>query len=407
MRQTVLLRFIGTAAPVELSGCPELRGYIRSILPHWPAEESRAREGCVPPFLTIDKADGKYRLSSVFMEREKSYRDPVDAICSLVVELAWASLRSNPDWLCVHGAAVEFKGRLVLFPSARKAGKSTLTACLAAAGNQIFTDDFLPIDIAAGGTAQGISCGVAPRLRLPLPEDFTPRALRFLTENMTVSGRRYGYLGAEKISLARHGDRLPFGAIVLLERSEDSPTGLCEAGLAEVLKRIILQNFSRAQDAARILRVLHYIASSVPLFRLSYASAEQAAELLNREFRGWPDPVPAPQTFREEPQRRDPLNSEVRPVEVDLNGRLVRCATAGELSVEDRRFIVDSRGYAIHQLDAISGAVWTSLEQPVSGAEIADMFRQAFPEQPAAQLQRDINNVLSKFAERGLIRQAS
>lgn len=138
MRQTVLLRFTGTAAPVELSGCPELRGYIRSILPHWPAEESRAREGCVPPFLTIDKADGKYRLSSVFMEREKSYRDLVDAVCSLVVELAWASLRSNPDWLCVHGAAVEFDGRLVLFPSARKAGKSTLTACLAAARNQIF-----------------------------------------------------------------------------------------------------------------------------------------------------------------------------------------------------------------------------------------------------------------------------
>lgn len=405
MTERITIRFEDTDAPLALIGCPELLDFAPHTLPYWPFNYSEGGNGDVEPFMSIQKIDDKYHVQATVRNKTKIFRDPIDVMCYMIAELAWAGLRANPDWLCVHGAAVEFSGKLVLFPSTKRAGKSTLTACLSACGNRVFTDDFLPVSIDSHGVPMGIASGVGPRLRLPFPKDFSAKFRNFFNEKITVPGSRYGYLQLDRKGLAERGERLPFGAIVLLDRTEGAKCELLPASKAEVLRRIIIQNFARAQDASRILRVLHFIVSHTPLYTLRYSSAEDAAEALGKSFARWPENSrPAP-PFEETEADRYPLEEKAEATGIEFQNALVRCPTATELLVDGQRFIVDSKGYAIHQLDSISGSVWAALEEPAQASEIIDMFCVAFPDEPTERLRQDVTRLLKKFAAKGLIQQ--
>lgn len=407
MTERIVIRFQDTDAPLILLGCAELLDLAPHTLPYWPFDSSEGDNEDVEPFMSIEKIGDEYHVQATVRNQAKIYRDPIDVMCYMIAELAWAGLRANPDWLCVHGAAVEFSGKLLLFPNTKRAGKSTLTACLSACGNRVFTDDFLPVAIDSHGVPTGIAGGVGPRLRLPFPKDFSARFRDFFNAKITVPGQRYGYLQLDRRGLAERGERLPFGAIVLLDRIEGSKCELLPASKADVLSRIIIQNFARAQDARRILRVLHYIVCHTPLYTLRYSSAEDAAGELSKRFARWPEnSSPAP-PFQETEADRSPVEDSGDGTEIDLQKALVRCPTATELLVEGQRFIVDSKGYGIHRLDAISGSVWAALEQPVLASEIIEMFRVAFPGEPMERLTQDVTRLLRKFAARGLIRPKS
>ena len=406
MNSPIHLKFCDTDGPVALNGCADLLDAIRRVIPHWRFATLAPDASQTEPFLRISKSADGFELYSPFLSRTKRYTDTVDVMCSLIYELAWSTLRANPEWLCVHGAAIEFSGRLVLFPNTRRAGKSTLTACLAAKGRRIFTDDFLPIDLDANGVPNGIACGAKPRLRLPVPAEFSPELRSFLEDEMALSGHQYGYLGDYKISLAKHGDRLPFGAIVLLERVEGASPELITASKADVLRRIIIQNFSRAQDARRILQVLHFIASSVPLYTLRYSNAEEAASLLASEFTDWPAPKAPDFGIAASGSQTDVLRDPPAGATADFNLAIVRSDPVTELTVDNEVFLVDEKGYAIHHLDSISGAIWSVLEKPVLLTEVVEMFQAAFPDQPAQNVSDDISGVVRRMVSIGLVRQA-
>jgi hypothetical protein len=406
MSPPIHLKFCDTDGPVALDGCADLIGTIVTVIPHWRFETLAPDASPTEPFLTISKSAGGFELYSPFLSRTKRYTDKVDVMCSLIYELAWSALRANPEWLCVHGAAIEFAGRLVLFPNTRRAGKSTLTACLAADGCRVFTDDFLPIDLDTNGVPNGIACGAKPRLRLPVPAEFSSELRSFLEEKMAIIGHQYGYLGDDKINLAQHGDRLPFGAIVLLERVEGASPELITASKADVLRRIIIQNFSRAQDARRILQVLHFIASSVPLYTLRYSSAEEAASLLSSKFTDWPAPKGPSFGISASGAQSEVLRDPPTGATADFNLAIVRSDSVTELAVDDEIFLVDEKGYAIHHLDSISGAIWSVLEKPVLLTEVVGMFQAAFPDQPAQKISDDISAVVRRMVNIGLVRQA-
>lgn len=407
MTERISIRFADTDAPLDLIGCPELVDLAPHTLPYWPFARSEDGSDDEAPFMSVEKIGDAYHVRATVRDKEKIYRDPIDVMCYMIAELAWAGLRANPDWLCVHGAAVEFSGKLVLFPNTKRAGKSTLTACLSACGNRVFTDDFLPVSVDGDGTPKGIASGVGPRLRLPFPKDFSARFRDFFNATITAPGQRYGYLRLDRRELAPRGERLPFGAIVLLDRTEGSGCELLPASKADVLSRIIVQNFARAQDASRILRVLHYIVSHAPLYTLRYSSAEDAAGELTRHFARWPensDPAPP---FEEPQANSNPVEGSAGSKGIDLQTALVRCPTATELLVEGQRFIVDSQGYGIHRLDPISGSIWTALAQPALASDIIEMFRVAFPDEPVERLTDDVTRLLRSFAAKGLIRPKS
>jgi hypothetical protein len=193
---------------------------------------------------------------------------------------------------------------------------------------------------------------------------------------------------------------------VLLDRSDNTETELSSANKSEVLRRIIIQNFARTQHADRILQILNFLASTVPLYKLSYSNAESAARELKRAFEGGDGLAEKvlgmshlPDVTRDDP---DQMSSEA----IDFERPIMRAPTASELLVDDQRFVVDAQGFAIHQLNPISGAVWTALETPTTRQDIFDMFGTAFPDQSPEKIENDIGWVLRVFAARRLLQQA-
>ena len=150
MGDTIYLQFDGLKAPVQLIRAQSLLPLLAKALPNWPVHMHQSPPD-TPAFIRILGVESNMFAVAVTAEKTAPRRwNAVNAICDLISEMAWAKLRSQPELLCVHGAAVEFCERLVLFPNTRRAGKSTLAAVLARLGQTVFTDDFLPIEIAHG-----------------------------------------------------------------------------------------------------------------------------------------------------------------------------------------------------------------------------------------------------------------
>ena len=152
--------------PIALIGCDDLAPRIAAVLCGWRFREAPYSDQPAP-VITIRKAAKGYRIESPWRPSPAVYRDRVDAVCSFIVDLIKALVADDPALLCLHAGGVEIGGRLVVFPSRYRAGKSTFAAYLAAAGTRVYADDVLPIDERAN---EGVAPGVQPRLRLPLPE---------------------------------------------------------------------------------------------------------------------------------------------------------------------------------------------------------------------------------------------
>lgn len=404
MENKVFILFDDVDEPVAFIGCEDVIETVPAIFSRWSFQRV-VPENPNGPFIKCERVEKGYRLSSPFMEKSSTLPDPLNVLCSLVVELCWASLRANPGRLCVHGAAVDFSGRLVLFPSARRAGKSTLTACLAAAGKPVFTDDFLSIEINENGQPLGLASGVAPRIRNPVPADISTNMSDYLERTVNITNRQYSYLQVGNKILAPRGASLPIGAIVLLQREDGISPSINPADKAEILKTVIVQNFSRAQNAGRILQVLHYLASTVELRVLRYSRAEDAVALLNKEFVTWPKDVQTNGL----PSANDALLAEADLTDRPLQPALVadisyaQSESLVEYNVENALFLADSDGYAIHQLNEMSSAVWSVLAQPATFPEISDLFCDAFPDQPRKSIENDIRVLLEQFVQNGLV----
>ncbi len=116
------LEFAGISAPVALVDCEELVPVIRAVLRGWPVRETDfpSSDDAV---ITIRKTIDGYRRESRWLSRPTTYRDPVNAVCDFLVDLVKAFVADRPSMLCLHTAAVELGGGLVIFPNAYKAGK--------------------------------------------------------------------------------------------------------------------------------------------------------------------------------------------------------------------------------------------------------------------------------------------
>ena len=405
MPETRLIQFIQSDAPIAVEGCPEVLDHLRRVLPFWPFEELDHAETDAEPFLTIRHSENRYHLTSPYLDAPKVIRDAVDVACSVAAQLAQSGNRAHPDWLCCHTAAVEFSGQLVMLPAIHKTGKSTLTACLAAMDHRIFTDDYLPISVDDAGLIHGISSGIAPRLRLPVPEDFSDTLKAYFAAHMAVKGWQYGYLSMTPETLGKRGDRRPIGAVVLLDRDTEGNTltSIEPASQADVLRRLIIQNFAREGNAARALKILHFISDTVPLYSLRYSNAEDAAKTLSAYFAGGQNLAEAPVPFAGDLGAALPETYANPGSAIDLAQPVARSPDVTDIAVEDQRFVVDHKGYAIHHLDAMSGAVWTAIETPQTAAKVTDMFAHAFPDQDRTLIAKDIERTLRQFAARGLV----
>jgi hypothetical protein len=320
------LTFDNMSKPVALINCRHLLECFPFIFPGWQIAEALAENPS--PVLSLT--------------REENSED--GAICLLVAELMRAYVHEDRQLLCLHGAAAEFAGKLVLFPNKYRAGKSVLSASLACAGVQLFCDDVLPISLRTG---EGIAPGLAPRLRLPLPDNLSPPTRDYISKHNRLQGEQYLYLDLENDALAPRGRQLPIGAFVLLEREEGASPVLENVSEADILHQVIWQNFAREAEAPDILAVLSRLVAGSERLLLRYDRAEDAVRLLCEEFRDW---SAQPETTNQD----NVVAGRSTSVAHNLSpGFYLRKPDISIVQIEGQAFLADAQGATIHHLNPI------------------------------------------------------
>mgnify|MGYP002640452088 CR=1 FL=1 len=399
------LKFDGLDATVELCVDQKFADALPVVFPHW--AHTIVHQDNDASFASVTLTDNEYIITSPFMDDPVSFKDPANTLCSLIVELAWARLREDTSLLCLHGAAIEFAGRLVIFPSTRRAGKSTLAVALAAAGKTIFTDDFLPLKATSDGLLSGVSSGISPRLRLPLPDQFGPVAQDYIKNRSMIQNRQYRFVTPQAGELANFGDTAPIGSLVFLERTEGAAAMMESVSEADALTALIKQNFSRAMNTAGILRMLGFITKSAPAFRLTYDDAEEAVALLETRFQDWAQAAPVFPADLDTGSFGSALESDFTPEPLNIaEGRFIHASGIEEVSSDGKRFLTGHNGKSIHFLNDGAVNLWRLLEEPTSAPEAIEMLFAVFPDHPIEDIRRDVIATFTEFAKNGLLQKA-
>lgn len=389
---TVYLKFDDLSKPVKFVDCGKLIESLASVFPSWDIHEVSSPLDADPPILSVTREDNAYCIDGLWLDKPMRRVDKVDAVCGLVAELIRAYVREDPQLLCLHGASAEFSGKLVIFPSQYRSGKSVLSACLASAGVQLYGDDVLPISLSQ---TLGIAPGLAVRLRRPLPENLTKESSEFIRGHTGLTGKKYQYLDLGNEQLAQKGSQAPIGAFVLLEREENAIATFEETSEAEVLRQVVWQNFAREAEAPHILDVLSRLVANSQYYRLRFDRAEDAVKLLQDKFKIWPAEVK--QFTRKAIEPKDKGEATLLP------GYFLRKPDTSVIQVGDDSFIADKQGAAIHHLNTIGTAIWTLLAEPVRIDDIVDLLLAAFPEVNADSTTEDVKELINELIDKGLL----
>lgn len=392
MHDSLYLYFNGLESPLQLTGCEHLTQYF-SIL--FPDQDYRPGKQDDDPIISIRFDNDTYHVSTSWMEEIKSYTDKVDVLCDLIAKLALARSFNDIEALYLHAAAVVINGRLVVFPSQFRAGKSFLTACLVAEGHRYLGDDVVPLTL---DTCKGRSPGFAPRLRLPLPSTTDEKSKRFIESHTALAGKRYAYLNLEQKLRVAKNDLIDIGAFVLLEREEGSHAQLEELPVATVFQQLIKQNFAREVDSARILSTLTQAVSNAQCIKIRYARSDEAVRLLTDHFASWPS---QPDLMQFE---SDVAGLEVNTPEIFSNDTFIQNKLTQKIRIEGENFLASPDGKEIYHLNQIGSGIWELLAVPTSKEVIVATLAIAFPQIERSIIEKDVAEILKRFQSKNLIR---
>ncbi len=83
--------------------------------------------------------------------------------------------------------------------------------------------------------------------------------------------------------------------------------------------------------------------------------------------------------------------------------RYTRKAGVSETEIDDGVFLVEPKTQEIYFLDAISRGLWRLMGETSSLEELQHVVRAAFPDQPPAEIDRDVAAAIGEMSERGLL----
>lgn len=390
--------FRGVIAPLRLDGADVVLPLLPEIVTGWPFRVMPAASDA--PFFTIAGTRGapKLRCESHVEDRPPQDWDPVNAVCDAMAGLAIALPMADPRLICLHAAGIEMRGRLVVFPNIRRAGKSTLSVALVRAGHRVFSDDVVPLSFPRDGTVLGHAMGIAPRLRLPLPESLPPD---FRTWADTVPGprnRQYHYLPLPGQPM--HGETSLLGAFVLLDRRDDAvPARLSLVPPEAAMDALLHQNFTRDRHSGEVLEVISAALSATPVWQLSYADLGDAVDCLEAGFADWPEAAPPAAGGTERRFRGPTFDDRSGP-----DGRQIVQRGGGVARwIGETLYLADPEGRAIQRMDPLAAAIWGALEEPTTAEELEEALVAGFPGTPRERIGADLRGLLAGLAEAGLI----
>ena len=281
------LQFDCLENPIAFDGCDELVGVLKGVLCGWgKGKIISAEDEKSAPLITLRRGPAGYERTSPWLEGGRMVlADPVDAVCDLLLDMERAFIAASDKLLALHAAAVEFDGALTVFPSTHATGKSTMAVLLAAAGMRVFADDVIPVDPSPKTTpSMGVSPGLLPRLRLPLPDDISPERMDFINSHQGPKSESFLYVDMDEKLLAPLGTRAPINRIILLEREQGAAPEIISASNSEILKHTIMQSIGHEVGALEMLDNFNAMVAGAECLRLKYGSSEDGAKLLLERF---------------------------------------------------------------------------------------------------------------------------
>lgn len=219
----------------------------------------------------IEQGNGSYRIRSGARDHAVSVVEKELAGCLLIMLTGELAHRQH-DGLALHAAAVALDGRGILLPGTRGAGKTSLTAWLAAHGCEHLTDELACIAPSDGR----LDC-----FRQPLnvrAEDY-PRMAGLLDEiGATILPGRDLMLAVLPASSAT-GPVLP--SLILFTQFRRSAPRLCLEVLppARAAMRLMPCLLNASHLAGGGFREIATLARTVPALRLAYGATAQLASL--------------------------------------------------------------------------------------------------------------------------------
>ena len=290
----MILNFEGLSRPVALVGCDHLLDRFAPLLNGWPVTVRPSSPGAAaassPPTITVRRSEDGYTIASEWTDGIEAYRDDTDIVCALFADLIMAHAAEDKALVHLHAGAVQWGGRLLVFPSGSKGGKSTLSAQLARIGGRVFSDDVLPVRSRDG---RAVALGMAPRLRLPLAKGASEAFRAFVAARNALANDKYAYLALDGRDdtgiLAPRGEQAAIGSFILLQRDASNSPALEVGSRSALLRLLVRQHFETSLSSVEVLNFLHGLVSTVPCLNLRYREAEDAVAMLQQHVREYTD----------------------------------------------------------------------------------------------------------------------
>ncbi|MEJ6390248.1 hypothetical protein [Gymnodinialimonas ulvae] len=387
----------GTDGAIQFA-TPALRDAFETVVHGWPATDGAGPEGV---FATVAQSvTGGWQINGLRPEPFERAFTEVSGICDLIVELNWSRLRQQGALMCLHAAAVEMAdGRLVIFPSGRRAGKSTLTAELARRGHRVFSDDILPVTLTAQGMITGLATGVAPRLRLPLPRGAPWDFADWVAADCGPADRQYKYLLSAPVAVYDAPARI--AAIVTLNRGgTPGAPSFAPMGPGEMLPILIHQNFGRFVHSGRALAVFDALVRGVPCVQLNYDDLGAAADLIE---------AMASEGLLSGGARADDAQDGVARLDEAGGATFVPHLAYGQrpgLTVTEiggAAYVADASGIGIFELNAGLLPIWRLLEEPMCAVEVTAILSEVYGAGAPPTLAQDVTHAMAHLTAAELI----
>lgn len=398
----MLIALDGLQAPVSLHNCDEIIPPLAMVLGSWRfrvLESSKGRETSAA--ISVRGGSKSYQIASPWLQEPVVEQSEVGAVFSLAAELARAFAEERPGLLCLHCAAVEADGRLILFPNGENAGKSTLAAGLAARGLRLFADDVLAVSEVS---QYGIALGFAPRLRLPLPQSCGTSFRSFVGSHEGPCDKEFLYLDLNTSELAQHGETCPIGTAVLLNRRRSAPPKLTRLERGRALRQLIIQNFAPDGTSLTTINRLFSIIETGACFSFTYSNLDKAVDFLSKRFSATHAPRPDDPMDQIQGARISEIAVDVAQDHQPWSAQFIQVPGVALRVVDNDIFLVKPDDAAVFHLNAVAASLWHMLERPTTLATAIDAVQKAFPAADARKLKRDVRNVFDALQNGRLIR---
>lgn len=390
------LKFQSISRPVLLAQGLKLLPHLTRVFANWPFREVPAGRFGDPAINVLQDGEAGI-IQAPWIDPEQRYDNAADLADSLGRHMARCWIRDNAPVLGLAAGAVRFGGDLAVLVGGPRSGKSLLLSCLSVSGHTVFADAVLPI---SADTGECLSLGMAPRLRLPLP-DALSSPLRDRVESGLDSGAPHlGYLTAAKAEIAAFGDRASPRAFIALDRADGGPASLRPATASALLKRLLLGSADSLPSRGAALALLHELVGDAPCYRLTWSDPSEAVSALRARLAIWPDAedgLHLALRSASPPQRR--VSGPRRPA-----GRLYRHVEGlDERLVDGTMFLVIPDGEAIYHLNGLGTGLWRLLDGSHGLDDVIAVLQDAFPTVDRTLIEGDVLRLIADLVERGLL----